>query len=1045
VFDWDGTAVIDRREDAAVLICVAEALLRRRVWLVIVTGTNVENIERQFCNRLAPRVRGHLIVCANRGSEVFGYRPGGDHERRWLRTATAAEDAALTRIAEAARDTIVARTGLDVRIVYDRLNRRKIDLIPTAEWADPPKARIAELQQAVERRLREGGFDGGLRAAIDLVQTLAQHNGLPDARITSDVKHVEVGLTDKGDAMRWIRREIVRRLRLRPDDVLIAGDEFGDIAGFGGSDYLMAVEAHGSPVVSVGVEPNGVPEGVRRIGGGPARFRRLLAEQVWLRRREIPSAAPAISTATADWAITVTGIDAAVERETESVLALGNGFLGVRASVEHAVPGATPLTLAAGVFAPLPAPPHLVALAAAPNWDRLTLCDTEALPDVEPMASGYARTLDMRRGLLLSREQRTLDGVTTRIETARFVSLADRRLAVQRAIVAVDSPEVVQLSAAIEPAAQGLVPSAAGGPIDAVQRWAVDGADRTLALATSAGLMVDGRPLAPAASGSTEQHWRWVGGPGQSAELTRTVAIAREECGDDRRGEVAGLLQRAARTGFDRLLTAHARAWEARWRASEVVVEGDADAQRALRFAVYHLTAAANPADERVGIGARGLTGGAYLGHVFWDSEIFMQPFYALTWPQAARAQLCFRYRTLPAARARAAALGYRGALYAWESAESGAEETPQSAALPDGTIVPILCGRLEQHISADVAYAVWTYWRATGDAAFLRDAGAEILFETARFWASRATLEADGWRHIRGVIGPDEYHEFVDDNAFTNAMARWNLLCGVTAARLLRERWPRVWRNLCDRLRLDPSESAGWSEVAARIFPGRRRADGVVEQFAGFFDREEIDLSAYTQRSAPLDLVLGRERTRCAQVLKQADVTMALALLWDSFAPADHATNFAYYAARCGHGSSLSPGIHALVAARLGQLDAAIAYFRTAAAIDLDEKAGGAALGVHLAALGTLWQTAVFGFAGLRVIDDGIALEPQLPQTWRALRFPVTWHGRRLAVAIDRDAGACRVVLEAGAPCTVALGGETCRLRHGEFAVADLAREATQ
>ncbi len=183
----------------------------------------------------------------------------------------------------------------------------------------------------------------------------------------------------------------------------------------------------------------------------------------------------------------------------------------------------------------------------------------------------------------------------------------------------------------------------------------------------------------------------------------------------------------------------HRDAWLARWEASDLRIEGDPAAQRALRFASYHLMSAANPQDDHVSIGARGLSGTTYKGHVFWDTDIFMLPFFILTYPEAARALVMYRYHTLAAARAKAARLGYRGALYAWESADSGEDTTPPFVIAPDGEIVRILTGEQEQHISADVAYGVWNYWRWTGDDRFLLDAGAEILIETARFWASRA------------------------------------------------------------------------------------------------------------------------------------------------------------------------------------------------------------------------------------------------------------------------------------------------------------------
>ena len=233
---------------------------------------------------------------------------------------------------------------------------------------------------------------------------------------------------------------------------------------------------------------------------------------------------------------------------------------------------------------------------------------------------------------------------------------------------------------------------------------------------------------------------------------------------------------RAIESDLAALISSHRSAWMERWRASDVRIGGDPAAQRALRFAIYHLMSAANPEDERTSIGARALTGSAYKGHVFWDTEIFMLPFFTLTHPEAARALLMYRYHTLPAARRRACPFGYRGALYAWESADTGEDVTPSLVALPDGEVIRILTGEQEQHISADVAYAVWSTGRPPATTRSSSATGAEILLETARFWASRVEPGADGRRHIRGVIGPDEYHESVDDNAYTNGMARWNL-----------------------------------------------------------------------------------------------------------------------------------------------------------------------------------------------------------------------------------------------------------------------------
>jgi trehalose/maltose hydrolase-like predicted phosphorylase len=389
---------------------------------------------------------------------------------------------------------------------------------------------------------------------------------------------------------------------------------------------------------------------------------------------------------------------------------------------------------------------------------------------------------------------------------------------------------------------------------------------------------------------------------------------------------------------------------------------------------------------------------------VFWDTEIYLLPFFTLTYPEAARALLMYRHHTLPAARARAARFGYRGALYAWESADTGEDVTPSLVIAPTGEVVRLRVAEQEQHISANVAYGVWSYWRATADQRFLVEAGAEILFETARFWASRAEREEDGRCHIRGVMGPDEYHESVDDDAYTNGMARFNLESGAEAFTLLAARWPKRFAELSGRLRLEPDEPAQWLRIGRDLHSGMDDRTGLIEQFQGYFGLEEIDLVAHEPRTAAMDVLLGRERIQRSKIIKQADVVMLLYLLWDRFPPDVREANFRYYDARTGHGSSLSPPIHAAVAARLGDLDLAMRYFRETAEIDLSNTMGNAAGGVHVGALGGLWQAIVFGFAGVTIGDEGLRFDPRLPPGWRRLRCALQFRGQRIPVDVSRE-----------------------------------------
>lgn len=732
------------------------------------------------------------------------------------------------------------------------------------------------------------------------------------------------------------------------------------------------------------------------------------------------------------WTLREDGYDPLLERETESRFSIGNGFLGVRGSLEFPMPASRPRTYVAGLYGAVPGAPANPSLVSAPDWLRLSLAvDGEELDVTHGRAARHSRTLDLRFGLLRTAWDHCLpSGRLVRIRTLRLVSFHDRRLCLQVVQIEPADRATLALEALLAPVSQALSLERAEGR---VSLWRTAAPERGLALGADARLYAAGGTPVAAREDGLRRRWAWTAAAGEAATLVRTAAVAKFD-GASRTGrqaarEVSAALRRAPPAVF----AAHVRGWSERWQAADVRVDGNEATQRALRFAVYHLLSAVNPEDERSSVGARGLTGDAYSGHVFWDTEIFLLPFYTLTWPEAARALLMYRYHTLPAARAKAAGLGYEGAFYAWESADTGEETAPTSVMLPSGEALPILSGLQECHISADIAFAVWRYWQATADTAFLLDAGAEILLETARFWASRATLEADGRYHIRGVMGPDEYHDGVDDNAYTNGMAQWNLETGLAAAHLVRSRWPDHWHRLRDRLRLHEEELNRWRDVAARIALGLDPAERVLEQFHGFFHLEPVNLADYEPRSAPLDVLLGRARTQRSQVIKQADVVMLLALLWERFPPAVREASFRYYEPRCGHGSSLDPAVHALVAAKLGDLPLAEEYLRETASIDLGNTMGNVAGGVHLGALGGLWQAVIFGFGGLSLTAEGPSFEPRLPGSWRSLSFQLRWRGSRLGVAIRRDPPELTVSLHEGPPVTVAAAGRRRTLVRGE------------
>jgi kojibiose phosphorylase len=687
---------------------------------------------------------------------------------------------------------------------------------------------------------------------------------------------------------------------------------------------------------------------------------------------------PASPTSDREWIVVEDGFTLTREHEVESLLAIGNGYVGSRASLAEGCALSAPATFVAGVFSGEPG--SVPALAPSADWSRLSITvEGHPLRLDRGQRLDHRRILDLRQGMLW-REWRhqDADGRITRLRELRFASLADRHLLVQSVTL---TAENYSGRVTVDASTRGALTQVTDSGID-------------IAMALSMRLIEprnDGIGTIEVPHGELSFPVR----RGRTCRIDRVAAVHTSRDTDE---PAAAARLRAMRAVGDLagIIAQHRDAWIARWSASDLRVEGDRDAQRALRFAVYHLVSAANPDDERVSIGARGLAGTAYKGHVFWDTDIFMLPFFLLTYPEAARALVMYRYHTLAGARAKAARLGYRGAFYAWESTDSGDETTPSLVLRPDGEAIRIPTGEQELHISADVAFAAWSYSKATGDERFLTEAGAEILIETARFWASRVVREDDARYHIRGVIGPDEYHETIDDNAYTNIMAQWNLETAEEVTRLLAGRWPAQWQALSCRLGLEDGEPARWREIARNLYTGFDERTGLFEQFQGYFGLEEIDPAAFQPRSAPMDVLLGRERTQQSQVIKQADVVMLIYLLWERFPPPVRRVNFEYYEPRCGHGSSLSPAIHALVAARLGKTALAERYFRQAAEIDLADNMGNASGGIHAATMGGLWQAAAFGFAGLRLNEDGPELHPSLPPAWRSLSMRIQWRGRR-------------------------------------------------
>jgi alpha,alpha-trehalose phosphorylase len=459
-------------------------------------------------------------------------------------------------------------------------------------------------------------------------------------------------------------------------------------------------------------------------------------------------------------------------------------------------------------------------------------------------------------------------------------------------------------------------------------------------------------------------------------------------------------LVRARADGPEQIL-AQQRAWlDDFWAASDVQVRGDASAQQAVRWNLFQLAQASARTQEQ-GIAAKGVTGGGYDGHYFWDTEVYVIPFLAYTSPDIARKLLRFRWRMLPAARRRAAELSQRGALYPWRTI-NGEEASAYYAA-----------GTAQYHINAAVAYALQRYLDASGDVDFLVDEGVEMMVETARLWEDLGfyATNGDASFHIHSVTGPDEYTTVVNDNTYTNLMARFNLGYAAKVVDFLADWDGASYERLKRRTGLDVGEIAAWRRAADAMFIPYDEELGIHPQDVNFLERERWDFENTPADHYPLLLNYHPLVIYRFQVLKQADVVLAMYMRGDRFTREEKRRDFDYYDPITTNDSSLSACVQAIVAAEVGHDELALDYFLHALYLDLCNLHGNTSDGLHIASCGGVWAALVHGFAGM--VDNGefLRFEPRLPANWEGLSFHLLRHGSRLAVDVDQDG--CTVTVE--------------------------------
>ena len=719
---------------------------------------------------------------------------------------------------------------------------------------------------------------------------------------------------------------------------------------------------------------------------------------------------------TAAWTVHENRYDPTALNHKESVFTVGNGSMCVRGSFEEGHPGENAACFVHGVWDDMPL--NFTELAALPRWwgfDIWIAGERFALNRGDLLA--YDRRLDLRTGVL-TRTVSWRAGAAAPVVELRFerlVSYAAAQEAAVRVRIRVEAEAVdVRVRAGLDSYVDntGLVHwDPVAQEVDETTSMLVARTRATgISVALAAAVAVEGGTSEAKAcdaerSPASDQYLVVV--PGQPVTVTKFVAVVPDVTDADPQQRARTVAAAIRATGWDAWRHASDAAWEQAWAATDIGIDGDPEAQVAVRFNLFHMLIAAPRFTDRASIGAKTLSGYGYRHHTFWDTETFMLPMFSYTQPDVAKNMLAYRWHNLAGARAKAAGNGYQGAQYPWESAADGVEVTPQWAIADprSGELVRIWTGDIEIHITADIAFAVLQYFRVSGDDAFLRDVGAEVILDGARFWASAATLEDDGEYHYRDVIGPDEYHDHVDDNAYTNHLAAWHLQAAGNVLAWLRSTHPAKAAQLATDLNLTDDRVAEWATIADRMHVPTPLAGGPIEQFAGYFSRTDADLALLRdpRRTESIQTILGLEETNQTQTLKQPDVLMLHYLLEDRFTDAQLVTDYEYYDPRTDHehGSSLGPSISAVIACWAGHPERGYEHFRRAARADLLDVRHNTGDGIHGASAGGLWQAVVMGFGGLRVTEDGWTTSPMLPASWSRLRFRFRYRGETIAADI--------------------------------------------
>ncbi|SNS66434.1 alpha,alpha-trehalose phosphorylase [Micrococcales bacterium KH10] len=772
-----------------------------------------------------------------------------------------------------------------------------------------------------------------------------------------------------------------------------------------------------------------------------------------------------------EWQLTETRYDGSDLGVTETLFAVGNGYLGMRGNVEEGRDSYAHGTFINGFhetwrirhaeeaygFARVG---QTIVNVPDAKVIRIYIDDEPLLLSVADLRH-YERRLDFREGVLYRDvEWQSPSGRRVRIRSKRMVSFAERHLAVMTyEVTLLDGDDVpINISCQmlnrqdgqdeyhVRDAAmgEGFDPrrseALTGRVLVPEDHWHRDGMSALGYRAHSSGMTIGVvsdhtidtenpyQEFADSDEDLTRHVYRVQARVGVPITVTKAVSYHTSRGVPSREliDRCLMTLERVREGGADAEFRRQREWLDAFWERSDVVIEDQPELQQAVRWNLFQLAQATARAEGN-GIPAKGLTGSGYSGHYFWDSEVYILPFLTYTSPQFARNALRFRYTMLDAARERAVELNQEGALFPWRTI-NGQEASAYYAA-----------GTAQYHIDADIAHALRQYVNATGDTDFLAREAVDILVETARMWADLGFWRENGDNtfHIHGVTGPDEYTTVVNDNMFTNVMARANLRGALRALKLLKRDYPAEYEQVWRRLRLREEELSEWHRAAERMCIPYDERLGIHPQDAQFLEKELWDLPNTPAEKRPLLLHYHPLVIYRFQVLKQADVVLALFLQGDEFTAEEKLANFDYYDPLTTGDSTLSAVVQSIIASEVGYQELALDYFRSAVFVDLADLHRNASDGVHTASIGGVWNALVCGFGGFRDYVGNFTLDPRLPEVWKGLSFKLTLEGTR--VRVDLKHGQVTLTVEEGSSARIDVCGNEVNVTADEPIVMEL------